>query len=242
MPDRKAETVDMSDTNTAAKTDPFEDARRFMVETQIVDRGVLDPLVLGAMRTVPRHEFVAKSSWPAAYDDRPLPIGDGQTISQPYVVAFMIEALGLKGGERVLEVGVGSGYAVAVLAEIAGEVYGIERIGQLAQLAARNLTRAGYDHVHILHDDGTRGWAAHAPYDAILVSAGGPAVPPALKEQLVEGGRLVVPVGEFRHTQQVVRVTRRSDDRYETENLAGVHFVPLIGEQGWDGNGADQPA
>ena len=159
----------------------YRNLRRDMVSRQMVSRGVRDPLVLDAMRKVPREAFVPAHLRADAYADRPLPIAEGQTISQPYIVAYMIEALNLKGGEKVLEIGTGSGYAAAVLAEIAGKVYTIERVGNLAQKAASNLIDAGYQNVHVLHADGTKGWVEEAPFDAILVSAGAPFVPEILK-------------------------------------------------------------
>jgi protein-L-isoaspartate(D-aspartate) O-methyltransferase len=172
----------------------YRSLRRDMVSRQIESRGVRDQRVLEAMRKVPREAFVPTLLRAKAYADHPLLIAEGQTISQPYIVAYMIEALDLKGGEKVLEIGAGSGYAAAVLAEIAGEVYAIERIGQLAQKAASNLIDAGYHNVHILHADGTKGWVEEAPFDAILVSAGAPFIPETLKNQLATGGRMVVPV------------------------------------------------
>ncbi|WP_136656764.1 protein-L-isoaspartate(D-aspartate) O-methyltransferase [Nitratireductor sp. XY-223] len=212
----------------------FDAQRRRMVAEQIRGRGVRDELVLSAMEKVRREAFVAEQFGFLAYEDSPLPIGEGQTISQPYMVAFMIEALALKGGERVLEIGAGSGYAAALLAEIAGEVYAIERIGQLAERAASIIASQGYGNVHVLHADGTRGWDAHAPFDAILVSAGAPDIPATLKGQLAAGGRLVVPVGGHRRAQELIRLTRRTDTQFEREVLADVRFVPLIGEEGWD--------
>ncbi|WP_461326393.1 protein-L-isoaspartate(D-aspartate) O-methyltransferase [Bradyrhizobium diazoefficiens] len=155
------------------------------------------------------------------------------TISQPYIVAFMAEALMLKGGEKVLEIGAGSGYAAAVLSEIAADVYTVERLGPLAEMAAATLAELGYDNVHVLHGDGTKGWPEHAPYDAIVVAAGGPQVPEALKQQLKIGGRLVIPVGADQRTQELVRVVRLSKDEYRSEDIADVRFVPLIGEEGW---------
>ena len=163
----------------------------------------------------------------------PLPIEEGQTISQPYIVAFMTEALALRGGEKVLEIGAGSGYAAAVLSEIAADVYTVERHGPLAEKAAATLADLGYDNVHVLHGDGTRGWPAHAPYDAIIVAAGGPTIPESLKEQLKIGGRLVIPVGADQHVQELVRVTRIAKSEYRREDLADVRFVPLLGEEGW---------
>ena len=167
-----------------------------------------DELVLDAMRKVPRELFLPEKLREFAYEDSPLPIAGEQTISQPYIVAFMTEALMLKGGEKVLEIGAGSGYAAAVLSEIAADVYTVERLGQLAEKAAARLADLGYDNVHVLHGDGTKGWPEHAPYDAIVVAAGGPQVPESLKEQLKIGGRLVIPVGADQRAQELVRVTR----------------------------------
>ena len=209
--------------------------RAGMVERNIVARGVRDELVLEAMRTVPRELFLPKSLREFAYEDSPLPIAGEQTISQPYIVAFMAEALMLKGGEKVLEIGAGSGYAAAVLSEIAASVYTVERLGQLAEKATATLAELGYENVHVLHGDGTKGWPEHAPYDAIVVAAGGPQVPESLKEQLKIGGRLVIPVGADQRTQELVRVTRISKDEYRSEDIADVRFVPLIGEEGWAG-------
>jgi len=204
-----------------------------MVEKAIVARGVRDELVLGAMRGVPREAFLPHQLCEFAYTDCPLPIEEGQTISQPYIVAFMTEALALQGGERVLEIGTGSGYAAAVLAEIAADVYTVERIGQLAEKAASTLADLGYDNVHVLHSDGTKGWPEHAPYDGIIVAAGGPTIPESLKAQLKIGGRLVIPVGRDPKIQELVRVTRISEHEYRREDLADVRFVPLIGDEGW---------
>ena len=211
----------------------FEQTRREMVAEQLVARGIRDPRVLAAMRDVPRHRFVAASQARYAYSDGPLPIGHGQTISQPYIVAFMVEALQLSESDAVLEIGAGCGYAAAVLAELVGEVYGIERLQALADLATQNLSDVGYDNVHIRCSDGTLGWPEHAPFDAILVSAGGPEVPPTLKAQLRIGGRLVIPIGEPAYGQELVRVTRTNETEFSTETLLGVHFVPLIGAEGF---------
>jgi protein-L-isoaspartate(D-aspartate) O-methyltransferase len=207
--------------------------RNDMVDLQIARRGVRSRPVLDAMRAVPREAFLPEPLREFAYEDAPLPIAEGQTISQPYIVALMTEALALEGGEKVLEIGTGSGYAAAVLSRIAGSVYTVERIGQLAEKAASALADLGYRNVHVLHGDGTRGWPDHAPYDAIVVAAGGPEVPESLKAQLKLGGRLVIPVGENRRVQELVRVVRMSHDRYETEDIADVRFVPLVGEEGW---------
>ena len=211
----------------------FASLRKEMVEHHIAARGVRDELVLEAMRKVPRELFLPKNLREFAYEDSPLPIAGEQTISQPYIVAFMAEALMLKGGEKVLEIGAGSGYAAAVLSEIAASVYTVERLGQLADKAAATLADLGYDNVHVLHGDGTRGWPEHAPYDAIVVAAGGPQVPESLKEQLKIGGRLVIPVGADQRAQELVRVTRISANQYRSEDIADVRFVPLIGEEGW---------
>jgi protein-L-isoaspartate(D-aspartate) O-methyltransferase len=185
------------------------------------------------MRSVPREAFLPEQLREFAYEDAPLPIEQSQTISQPYIVAFMIEALGLTGGEKVLEIGAGSGYAAAILSKIAGEVYTVERIGQLAEKAASTLADLGYHNVHVRHGDGTKGWPEHAPYDGIIVAAGGPSIPESLKEQLKIGGRLVIPVGRDPKVQELVRVTRVSENEYESEDLADVRFVPLIGQEGW---------
>jgi protein-L-isoaspartate(D-aspartate) O-methyltransferase len=169
----------------------------------------------------------------AAHLRNALPIAEGQTISQPYIVAMMTEALELEGGEKVLEVGTGSGYAAGILSQIAKDVYTIERIGQLAEKSAAKLARLAYSNVHVLHADGTLGWPEHAPYDAIVVAAGGPNVPESLKAQLKIGGRLVIPVGADRRLQELVRVIRVSGHEYTTEELADVRFVPLVGAEGW---------
>jgi len=204
-----------------------------MVQRQIAGRGVRSEKVLDAMRKVPRERFLPKGEGVWAYDDNPLPIGDGQTISQPYVVAYMTEALLLEGGEKVLEVGTGSGYAAAILAEIAAEVYTIERIEGLATMASQVLDDLGYANVHVRHGDGTLGWPEQAPFDGIVVTAAGPKAPQTLKQQLKIGGRLVIPVGESKWYQQVVRITRVAEAEFETEDLLPVRFVPLIGEEGW---------
>jgi len=215
--------------------------RRAMVERQVAHRGVRDPLVLEALVSVPREAFVPEAVREFAYEDTPLPIDQSQTISQPYIVALMTEALQLKGGERVLEVGTGSGYAAAVLARIAREVYTVERHGQLATKAANVLIAHGYMNVHVLHGDGTLGWPEHAPFDAIVVAAGGPSVPESLKTQLKVGGRLVIPVGADQRLQELLRITRLSEHDYQTEELADVRFVPLVGKEGWE-SGKRPPA
>lgn len=211
----------------------FQSLRKQMVERHIAARGVRDELVLDAMRKVPRELFLPDNLREFAYEDAPLPIAGEQTISQPYIVAFMAEALMLSGGEKVLEIGAGSGYAAAVLSEIAADVYTVERLGPLAEQTATLLAELGYDNVRVRHGDGTKGWAEHAPYDAIVVAAGGPQVPDALKQQLKIGGRLVIPIGVDQRSQELVRVTRVSKDEYRSEDIADVRFVPLIGEEGW---------
>jgi len=211
----------------------FKKLRNEMVEKAIFARGVRSELVLNAMRSVPRESFLPPQLREFAYDDAPLPIEEGQTISQPYIVAFMTEALALRGGEKVLEIGAGSGYAAAVLSEIAADVYTVERHGPLAEKAAATLAALGYHNVHVLHGDGTRGWPAHAPYDAIIVAASGPTIPESLKDQLKIGGRLVIPVGADPRVQELVRVTRLAQNEYRREDLADVRFVPLLGEEGW---------
>ncbi|CAN7406321.1 protein-L-isoaspartate(D-aspartate) O-methyltransferase [Phenylobacterium sp. LjRoot219] len=213
-------------------TDAFE-ARELMVERQLAGRGVSDARVLAAMREVPRDAFVPDTLREFAYADRPLPIGCGQTISQPYIVALMIEAAGLRPGDRVLEIGAGSGYAAAVMSRIAARVYAIERVEALAVAAAERLQRLGYDTVEMRVGDGTCGWAEAAPFDAILVAASGPAVPPPLADQLQVGGRLVMPVDEDPYGQRLVKVVRRGPDDFTEQGLCGVAFVPLIGAHGW---------
>lgn len=204
-----------------------------MVKTQIVARGIRDQAVLEAMRTIPREAFVPASVVPFAYEDEALPILEGQTISQPYVVAAMIEAVDPRRGDRALEIGTGSGYAAAVLAHIVSEVFTVERLAALAESASRRLADLGHHNVRVRCGDGTLGWLEHAPYDVIIVTAAGPKVPPALLDQLAVGGRLVMPVGSTRLFQRLVRVTRLAENEYEHTELEGVTFVPLIGEQGW---------
>ncbi len=200
-----------------------------MVKEQLERRGIHDPRVLAAFLAVPRELFVRTSSLEQAYGDHPLPIGDGQTISQPYVVAITLQALALQGHERVLEIGTGSGYSAALLTHLAAEVFTVERIESHARQAGDRLARLGY-RAHVRHGDGTLGWPEHAPYDAICVAAGGPHVPPSLIDQLVEGGRLVIPVRADGH-QELLRAVRRRHG-FEAESLGEVMFVPLIGEHG----------
>lgn len=211
----------------------YATARARMVKEQVERRGISDVRVLEAMRKVPRHLFVDPVLAGRAYEDAPLPIGEGQTISQPYMVAVMTAALSLQGGERVLEIGTGSGYQAAVLAELAGQVYSIERIPALADRAQGTLRRLGYDNVTIRVGDGSMGWPEAAPFEAIVVTAGAPCVPPPLVEQLQVGGRLVIPVGSP-HAQTLRRVLRK-EDGVDQEELVGCVFVRLVGEHGWQG-------
>ncbi len=206
--------------------------RNAMVRAQLVQRGITDSRVLDAMATVPRHLFVPPEARAQAYGDRALPISEGQTISQPYIVALMAQALSLRPGDRVLEVGAGSGYAAAVLSRLASEVDTIERWPALAETAERCLHDLGYMNVHVFHGDGTAGLPAYAPFDAVVVSAASPWVPRPLREQLGEGGRLVIPVGG-RNEQILLRLTR-TDHRTHTARLGEVRFVPLIGEHAWE--------
>ncbi len=232
-------------------TQTFAELRDIMVDQHVAARGIRDERVLNALRAVPREEFVPDMLREFAYEDSPLPIAEGQTISQPYIVALMIDALDLHGGENVLEIGAGSGYAAAVIAHIAAHVTAVERLETLAAQAAARLADLGIGNASIVHGDGTKGWPEHAPYDAIVVAAGGPAVPDALKAQLKIGGRLVIPVGTDPRVQELVRIVRRTRDHYVTEDIADVRFVPLIGAQGWaepaprdvaPGAGAPRPA
>ena len=214
----------------------FERARQEMVRLQIQARGISDERVLAAMRAVPRHRFVPGHVLGAAYRDAPLPIGQGQTISQPYIVAYMTDRLGLVGSERVLEIGTGSGYQAAILSFLAREVITVERLPVLSREAKALFDELGYDNVHVKVGDGTLGWPEDAPYDAIVVTAAAPQVPAPLQWQLADGGCLLAPVGP-RWSQQLVRV-RREGESFQTETLLGVAFVPLIGEHGWQNRGS----
>jgi len=211
----------------------FAARRAEMVERQIAARGISDPLLLGAMRAVPREAFVPPALADQAYDDSPLPIEADQTISQPYIVALMIEAAGIAPGARVLEIGAGSGYAAAVISRIAGEVIAVERHGELAALAAARMARLGYDNVRIVERDGSGGLPEEAPFDAILAAASGSHVPESLKRQLAIGGTLVMPIGEPGAVQSLVAVKRADEEIWRTEDLCPVRFVPLIGAEGW---------
>jgi len=211
--------------------DNFETARREMVARQIRDRGIRAPSVLDVMERVPRHLFVPAEHAAQAYADEPLPIGGGQTISQPFMVAAMAEALSLEGSERVLEIGAGSGYQAAVLSLLAREVIAVETRPALAAAARERMSRLGYTNLRIEDGDGSRGWPSGAPYDAILVTAAAPSVPPPLMEQLAEGGRLVIPVGSADH-QNLLRIVKR-DGRVTRQSLYACRFVPLLGQYGW---------
>jgi protein-L-isoaspartate(D-aspartate) O-methyltransferase len=210
----------------------FPKARWKMVEDQIVSRGIRDPRVISAMKKVPRHLFVEEALQGQAHSDHPLPIGEKQTISQPYMVALMTEALQLKGKEKVLEVGAGSGYQTAILAELSEKVSSIERIRALAIRARQLLYDLGYLNFEIKISDGTYGWTEEAPFDAIIVTAGAPDIPQPLLDQLATGGRLVVPVGDA-YVQDLVRVTKTTEGT-KKEDLGGCRFVKLIGKYGWE--------
>jgi len=209
----------------------FALARRKMVQEQLLARGIKDERVLRAMMKVPRHLFLEEGLWSQAYGDFPLPIGEGQTISQPYIVALMTEALRLKGDDKVLEIGTGSGYQAAILAELAERVFSIERISSLAAKARRILDELGYANVLIKVSDGTYGWEEEAPFDGIIVTAGAPEIPKTLLRQLKVGGRLVIPVGN-EYSQTLLRIARK-ESGYKEEDLGGCRFVRLIGDHGW---------
>ena len=211
----------------------FATEREAMVERQLRRRGISEPDILDAFRAVPRETFVGGSIAHLAYGDHPLPIEAEQTISQPYIVALMIQAAAIKRGQRVLEVGSGSGYAAAVISRIAAQVIGIERQHDLVEVARKRLELLGYDNVLILEGDGTKGWPEAAPYDAILAAASGSHVPQPLIDQLKIGGRLVMPVGEPGWLQKLVRVVKGEDGSLQQSDLGAVRFVPLIGEEGW---------
>lgn len=214
-----------------AQASDFEKERLAMVEEQLRRRDIHDPRVLKAMAKVPRHLFVSKSHQSAAYEDRPLPIGESQTISQPYMVALMTQSLELKGEERVLEIGTGSGYQAAVLAELCRTVFSIERIPNLMERAQKVHRELGYQNMIYRIGDGTQGWPEKAPFEGIIVTAGAPVIPETLTSQLAEGGRLVIPVGP-RYTQTLYQVTRRGGNLDEQE-VTGCVFVPLVGDFGW---------
>lgn len=207
--------------------------REAMVEKQLRRRGITEPQILDAFRAVPREAFIGEIYAHLAYGDHPLPIEAGQTISQPYIVALMIQAAAIKPGDKVLEIGSGSGYAAAVISRIARRVIGIERQPELVRVALERLERLGCDNVAILEGDGTRGYAGEAPFDAILAAASGSHVPVPLVGQLSPNGRLIMPIGEPDSVQQLVKVTKQEDGILKEENLGSVRFVPLIGAEGW---------
>lgn len=209
----------------------YQKLRRQMVEEQLIPRGIHDERVLATFGEVPRHRFVPKEFLGSAYADHPLPIGEGQTISQPYMVALMTESLQLSGRERVLEIGTGSGYQAAILAEIAKEVYSVERFEALAKRAKDTLLTLGFSNVKVKVGDGTLGWEEFSPYEAIVVTAGAPSIPQPLVDQLKEGGRMVIPIGgDF---SQMLTLVTKSGGKVTSCNICGCVFVPLIGEKGW---------
>jgi protein-L-isoaspartate(D-aspartate) O-methyltransferase len=215
-----------------------EEERELMVERQLRDRGIRSEEVLRVMGEVPREAFLPPGRKAEAYRDQALPLSKGQTLSQPYMVAVMTEALSLRPEDRVLEIGTGSGYQTTVLAELAAEVYTVERIESLTEEARRNLQELGVENVHFRVGDGTKGWPEQAPFQAILVTAGAPRIPDTLRDQLdPEGGRLVIPVGD-RYMQDLTRMTRRGEE-FQSESLLSCRFVPLLGEEGWEAAGPD---
>lgn len=215
------------------KEPDFDIMRNAMVEEQLIARGISDKKVLEAFRRVPRHEFVGKDFLQSAYNDYPLPIGESQTISQPYMVALMTESLKLTGSEMILEVGTGSGYQAAILAELAKEVYSVERFQNLANTASGILEKLGYKNVKIRAGDGTLGWEEFAPYNGIIVTAGAPGIPESLVRQLKDGGRLVIPIGSSGFGQ-ILTLVEKIGNAIRTSELCSCMFVPLIGKEGWN--------
>jgi len=211
----------------------MKNLREKMVQTQLKSRDITDSRVLEAMGEVPREEFIPEEMAGMAYRDGPLPIGEEQTISQPYIVALMIQALEVSEQDTVLEIGTGSGYAAAVLSRIAGRVYSVERHLKLGEAAIERFNRLGYDNIFVKIGDGTLGWEEHAPYDAIVVTAGSPEIPVSYVEQMKIGGRLVIPVGRMRDMQELVRARKVSEGEITEEPITGVRFVPLVGAAGW---------
>ncbi len=208
-------------------------ARKKMVETQLVGRGIKDEKVIAAMLSVPRHFFVDEALALQAYSDSPLPIGDGQTISQPYIVAYMAEALKLKTGDRVLEIGSGSGYQTAILATLAAEIYAVERLASIYEKGRQNLARLNFKNIHLKLADGTIGWPEHGPFAAIVVAAGGPKIPKPLIEQLAPDGRLIIPVGTTPHNQKLTLLVKDQDGTITQQQLTDCRFVPLLGQHGF---------
>jgi protein-L-isoaspartate(D-aspartate) O-methyltransferase len=213
----------------------FTTLRERMIERQIAGRGLDEPTLLAAFSAVPREDFISADYADYAYQDSPLPIESGQTISQPYIVALTIAAAGIKPGDKVLEVGAGSGYAAAVIGRIAGEVIAIERHHELVELARKRMRQLGYRNVQIVEGDGTLGWPEAAPYDAIVAAASGSHVPQSWIAQLKPGGRIVMPIGEPHAVQSLVKIAKHEDGSLERANLGGVRFVPLIGAEGFPG-------
>ena len=209
----------------------FKLARERMVKNQLMARSIRDERVLKAMEKIPRHLFIQEALAGEAYNDHPVPIGEKQTISQPYIVALMTEALELEGSENTLEIGTGSGYQTAILAELSSRVYTIERIKSLLVKARKLLAKLNYDNILFKAFDGTLGWKDYAPFDAIMVTAGAPSVPEPLKEQLADNGRIIIPVGD-RYTQELIKITRKGEN-FEQESFGGCRFVNLIGVHGW---------
>ena len=218
--------------------DPMAAERGRMVDRQIAGRGIRDRRVLEAMRQVPRELFIGRGLEEFAYADSPLPIAQEQTISQPYMVALMIEAAAVEPGDKVLEIGTGSGYGAAVLGRIAERLYTMERHRELAEAARQRLARLGYRNIEVRHGDGTLGWPEAAPFDAIIVTAGGPEIPETLRDQLEPGGRMIIPVGALAHEQRLMKVVRDGAHEFHEEVLGPVRFVPLIGAHGWGERGA----
>jgi protein-L-isoaspartate(D-aspartate) O-methyltransferase len=218
----------------------FTNLREQMVGRQIAARGLKEPRLLAAFRRVPREEFVSAAYADFAYQDSPLPIESGQTISQPYIVALTIDAAGIKQGDKVLEVGAGSGYAAAVIGQIAGQVIAVERHHELVQLARQRMERLGYDNIVVVEGDGTLGWPEEAPFDAIVAAASGSHVPQSWIEQLKPGGRIVMPIGGLHSVQSLVKVTKDEDGTLHREDLCGVRFVPLIGQEGFRPSGGEE--
>ena len=210
----------------------FAELREKMVKEQLIPRGISNPSVLKTMEKVERHKFAPKEYFRSAYSDHPLPIGSGQTISQPYIVALMTEALELAGSEKVLEIGTGSGYQTAILAELSANVYSVERIPLLAEKAASTLSELGYENIRIDTRDGSLGWKEHAPYDAIIVTAACPQTPRTLLNQLAEGGRLAAPIGAA--FAQILTLFRKNKGLIASREICGCMFVPLVGREGWE--------
>ena len=207
--------------------------RNMMIEEQLVPRGISDKKVLEVFRKVPRHEFVPKDLVQNSYSDYPLPIGEGQTISQPYMVALMTQSLCLKGDEKILEIGTGSGYQAAILSQLVKEVYTVERFKGLAEKASDIFKRSGYENINIKIGDGTLGWEEHVPYDGIIVTAGAPGIPESLLKQLKDGGRMLIPIGSGGFGQ-ILTLVERIGKNIRTSELCGCMFVPLIGKEGWN--------